>query len=356
MMEKIENDHDRKFYLATQKAWILFVAWLRTQTGQLACVALVAIAIGYGIGFARAGKYSDDKLIANPRASMSKDGKAVTFQPESPALNLIQTKEAKAGTATLSFTAPARIVATAALSTQQGDRVILFESADITSLYSQYRQAKGNFLRSSRNFRRTKEMYNNEAATAKDLNDAENDFATSKAVFMENEVKLRTAGYNPDSLETLKPKTAWLISDIPEAQINEVERGEAVKVDFSAMPGEITVGKAESIGDAIDPVTRTIKVRVVLPNPNGKILPGMFARADFGTLQNGTVVVPITSLVSVDDKNYIFIAKSPTEFEARVVTVAATSGESVAVTSGLKLGEQVVSKGAMLLKGVYFSF
>lgn len=129
-----------------------------------------------------------------------------------------------------------------------------------------------------------------------------------------------------------------------------------MKVEFYSMPDLKVVGKADSIGDAIDPVTRTIKVKVVLSNAKGKIMPGMFAKADFGAYENGTIVIPVSALVSVEEKNYVFVASSDEEFQRRSVLIAPMHGDSVVVTSGLKNGEKVVSRGAMLLKGLSFAF
>ncbi len=327
----------------------------KVKTLKISVGTLVILLAGYELGRWRAGRYFDEQLERVPRAYASENGRIIHIPKNSPAREVLQVINSSKGNASLRVTAPARVVAVSSASPRKDEHVILFDSPDVTSLFSQYRQAKANFLRSSKNFERTKDMFANEAATGKELNDAENDLSAAKAVLVENEVKLRTVGFDPENLEKLKAKTALLISDIPETQISEVQKGEDVKLEFASMPEAVIVGKADSIGDAIDPVTRTIKVKVLLANPKGRIMPGMFAKADFGAYENDIVVIPSSALISVEEKNFVFVAKSDEEFERRQVTVASARGENIVVIGGLAQGERVVSKGAMLLKGLSFS-
>ncbi len=81
----------------------------------------------------------------------------------------------------------------------------------------------------------------------------------------------------------------------------------------------------------------------------------MLSNADFGAYENDIVVIPSSALISVEEKNFVFVAKSDEEFERRQVTVASARGENIVVIGGLAQGERVVSKGAMLLKGLSFS-
>ncbi len=291
------------------------------------------------------------------RPTVSDRGATIAFPQESPGLRQIVTQKIVRGTTTLPVIAPARVVATIAdAGGAQSDKVLLFESQDVTSLYSQYRQGKANLLRAQRNFDRTKEMYDNHGATAKDLNDAETDLGTARASSAEYQAKLRAAGFDPAELEAAPAGTAWLISDVPESELNEVQRGEEVDVMMSAFPDRKFTGHAAAIGDVVDPVTRTVKVRVSLPNPGRRFLPGMFARVDFGDPKSGVLILPASSVVSVEERDFVFVEASPGVFHRRPVVLAATTSSEVVVDSGITEGERVVTGGAMLLKGLSFGF
>ena len=71
--------------------------------------------------------------------------------------------------------------------------------------------------------------------------------------------------------------TVWVAADIPEDRIRLIRPGETVEISMPAFPGERLTGRVRKIGDAVDPQTRTIKVRAELPNPSGRYKPEMFA-------------------------------------------------------------------------------
>lgn len=97
-------------------------------------------------------------------------------------------------------------------------------------------------------------------------------------------------------------------------------------------------------------------MRVSTPNPNGRILPGMFARVDFGDPINGVVLFPASGVVTVEGADYAFIQVSDTGFVRRRITIGASGDRDVIVLKGLSDGERVVTDGAMLLKGLSFGY
>ncbi len=299
---------------------------------------------------------SEDNLPISRKAVVIDDGRTIAFPPGSPGLRQLTTIVVKKGTALISAIAPARIVASILPSIEGKDKAILFESADITSLYSQYRQSTANVDRSARNFARVKEMFDNQGATAKDLNEAEADAATARASMAEMEGKLKAIGFNPSELQSAKAGTVWLICDVPENQLHEVQQSEDVDIRFSSFPDKKYIGKEEAIGAIVDPVTRTVKVRVSLNNPKGLFLPGMFAQVDFGDPQSGVILLPLSAVIAVEGKDYAFVESAPGEFHRRQLTLTNSSEKQTIVLDGLEDGDQVVIGGAMLLKGLSFGF
>ncbi|HEY6953554.1 MAG TPA: efflux RND transporter periplasmic adaptor subunit [Bacteroidota bacterium] len=297
-----------------------------------------------------------NSLPISRKAVVSNDGETITFPPGSPGLQELKTSQVRKGTALISVIAPARVVASILPAVDGTEKVILFESADVTSLYSQYRQSRANVDRTTRNLLRTKEMFESQGATAKDLNEAETDAATARATMAEMDGRLRAIGFNPSELATAATGTVWLICDVTEPQLHEVQQGEDVDVRFSAFPDKKYIGKEESMGAIVDPVTRTVKVRVSLKNPHGQFLPGMFAGVDFGDPQSGVILLPLSAIVTVEGNNYVFVETMPGVFQRRQITITNSDEQRTIVLQGLEDGENVVTNGAMLLKGLSFGF
>jgi len=290
------------------------------------------------------------------RATVSEDGKTVVFPAGSTGLDQIKTTVAHEGKVLVSVIGPARVVATITPAIALNGNIILFESPDITTLYSQYRQSRSNVDLTSKNLLHVKEMFDNQGATSRDLNQAETDAANARSAMGEMEGRLRALGFNPAELESVKTQTAWLISDVPESELHEVQKGEDVDIYFSSFPGQKMIGSAAAIGDIVDPVTRTVKVRVTLKNPGGRLLPGMFARVDYGDPRSGVIVLPYTAIVTVDADDYAFIETANGEFTRRKVTISNANALNALVLSGISDGEKVVTSGTMLLKGLSFGY
>jgi cobalt-zinc-cadmium efflux system membrane fusion protein len=117
-----------------------------------------------------------------------------------------------------------------------------------------------------------------------------------------------------------------------------------------AYPGETLHGKISNISDAMDPVSRTLKVRVILPNPNHRLKPEMFANLTVARTTAPEFLLPTTAIIYDGSTSYVFLQTAPGKYERHKVTTAALRGKTVVVASGLNDGDQVVTKGAALLR------
>ncbi len=329
----------------------------RTLQHTLYAIALASTLVSIaGWGGCRKSTGTDLTEIGTPRASVSENGELITFPPGNPGLNVLKMVQVRKSSVLLPVLAPARVVAGVSSTATDSNHVILFDSPDMTSLYSQYEQSVSNVGLAEKSLKRVREMYQANAATEKDLSQAEADETNARTAMREFESKLRAVGFQPAELEHIPPGTIWLISDVPESQLNEVQRGEEVDVYFTSNPGKKFTGRAVDIGGAIDPSTRTAKVRVTMNNPAGQFLPGMFARVDFGDPMSGVIQLSPTAVVSVEGKEYVFVAATPTQFRRREITTLNAADGRVVALHGLESGEYVVTDGAMLLKGLSFGF
>lgn len=327
-----------------------------------AVVLTLLMLILAGIYVWRYSGSTDESNNHAAQAEVSEDGTKIKFPENSPGLNLIKTIEIRNGETTTRIIAPARVVMSVIKNGVNSS--ILFESSEMTSLYSQYRQSRASLDRTRKNFQRVRNMFSNSLATSRELSDAEGEMLSAQAVCNEFDVKLRAEGFNPNELISAKVGTSIIIADVPESQLDETTVGEQVNVILSSFQNKVFAGTVVAIGDIIDPTTRTVKVRVAskssesfsLKTGSKQILrPGMFGTVDFGYSQN-SVNIPIAGIVTVEEQNYVFVATSAREFERRAVSIINNDARNVIVQSGLSENEKVVISGAMLLKGLSFGY
>jgi RND family efflux transporter MFP subunit len=151
----------------------------------------------------------------------------------------------------------------------------------------------------------------------------------------------------------------WLTLDVPSEEADYVVLDQRVHFQTSGTSGDVT-GRIAWISTEADPQTRTVKVRAVLDNPDGRL-----RNETFGTgrivlrSEADAIVVPSESVqwdgscqvVFVRDKDFFASDQSPKLFYPRPVRVGARTDESVEILAGLLPGEVVVTKGAGVLRG-----
>jgi len=148
----------------------------------------------------------------------------------------------------------------------------------------------------------------------------------------------------------------WVQANIPEKDIPFVHSiratgGTQVEVRINAYPKEVFKGPITYVGDVLDPVTRTMQLRVELPNSDGRLKPEMFATIRlFSETQPDRLAVPEAALQRDQDRTFVFVQRSTTEYELREVHVGESNGTLTAILGGLNEGEQVVTHGAFVLK------
>ena len=144
--------------------------------------------------------------------------------------------------------------------------------------------------------------------------------------------------------------SVWVSSDVQESYISLVRKGEQVEIALSAYPNEKFSGRVLQIADVEDPTTRTIKVRSELPNPNGRLRPEMFAQIRLIGESKQMPVIPMGAILQADGKSVVYRELSPGVFQAVNVTTGGKAGDKIAIASGLKAGDRVVTDGVMLLR------
>ena len=143
----------------------------------------------------------------------------------------------------------------------------------------------------------------------------------------------------------------WVVGNVPEKDVQFIRKDQKVNVVLAAYPHAIFAGTITYIGDVLDPATRTMSLRVTVPNPDRLLKPEMFAIVSvFATSSPDTLSVPLAAVQDGPVDKMVFVQRETGVFEARTVKLGSEEADVVRVLEGVKAGEQVVSKGSFALK------
>lgn len=144
-------------------------------------------------------------------------------------------------------------------------------------------------------------------------------------------------------------KDVWIWANVYESDIARVKEGYRAKVTTLAYPDSVFVGKVDKVNQILDPLTKVMKIRIVLPNKNGQLKPQMFANI---TIENKegkhAVIIPSSALVSEDGKSFVVVYHQKCNLQIKEVQVLKTSGDTVFLKSGLRTGEKLISNQPLL--------
>jgi membrane fusion protein (multidrug efflux system) len=169
------------------------------------------------------------------------------------------------------------------------------------------------------------------------------------------------------SLQQLNP--IYLDISLPEQRMGAMIEGTMLRATIDAMPGMVFDGRVTAIEPQVDPNTRNFKVQATLQNPDGKLRPGSFAHVRFALSgERDVLVIPQTAVSFNPYGNAVFVitqvdrAAGEMDMQGkpltgkkfvvkqRFVKTGSTRGDLIAVTDGLKPGEQLVTSGLLKLR------
>ncbi len=169
------------------------------------------------------------------------------------------------------------------------------------------------------------------------------------------------------SLQQLNP--IYLDFSLPERQMGQVQEGTMVRATVDSMPGKTFEGRITAVEPQVDASTRNFKAQATLQNENGALRPGTFAHVGFALGgERDVVVIPQTAVSFNPYGNAVFVISKVKRkagetgmdgkpvtgdklvVQQRFVTTGATRGDLIAVTSGLKPGEQIATSGLLKLR------
>ena len=277
-----------------------------------------------------------------------------------------------------------------------GQRLFVLESPDLGSAKADYAKAVADVERSERALTLARELFEMKAIAEKEIREADNDNRKAVAERERAAARLRALGVSPDQLTNVANRTdasttlvvraprsgvvvernvtpgqvvaygtsdqpvnlfviadlstMWVVADVYEPDIPKVRRNQAVVVTLPCCPGERYEGRVAYISDSVDPQSRTVKVRAVVPNRDRALKAEMFVRARIDTGSQRVLVIPQNALHLAEGNTFVLVETSKNQYARRPVKLGADLGGAVEVLEGVGPGDRVVANGSILLK------
>jgi len=155
--------------------------------------------------------------------------------------------------------------------------------------------------------------------------------------------------------EVANLKSVWVNFDLYETDLEKVNIGDKIKMEFSSYPGKIFLGQVNFINPIVDPTTQVAQIRVIYTNTLKPVYPGTSVKGIFKSEPNDDkkmITIPKTAVLWTGKRSIVYvkdlISNEPT-FHLREVTLGNLNSSGYAIIKGLEVGEEVVVNGAFTI-------
>lgn len=250
---------------------------------------------------------------------------------------------------------------------ERGDVLVELDGAEARADLA---EAEAALVDSESQFRRTRDLYAQQALSLSQLDQIEATLNANRARVAAAKARLAdtviTAGFDgrtgfrnvsvgslvsPGVVITTLDDTSVMKLDftVPETYLYLLQKGLPVTARTPGLPGRTFEGKITNIDSRVDPVTRSIAVRAEIPNRDGILRPGMFMTVNLQGNVTQTLLVPEAAIVPEQGSTYVFVVKDGV-VERRAVKLGRRRPGEVEVTVGLQEGERVVVEGTQNIR------
>ena len=265
------------------------------------------------------------------------------------------------------------------------DPLVELDSPEFGQAKEDYANALADQRLAEAGWERAKTLYDQAVLPRKELQEAENTLAHARDGVSRSLMHLHNLGVSDDQINNrylvrspiagviterhvnpgmeVRPDLAeplFVVSDLQslslymnvfEKDLGLIQVGTQVSVSVPAYPDRKFPATVEYIDKLVDEATRTVKVRCKLSNPDGKLMPAMYAIADVRSgAQDKAVVVPLTALFTEGEGDQVFVRLGDGHYQQRDVKVRLRFKDRAVIAEGLRSGETIVAEGALLLR------
>ncbi|MGH6691295.1 MAG: efflux RND transporter periplasmic adaptor subunit, partial [Gammaproteobacteria bacterium] len=141
----------------------------------------------------------------------------------------------------------------------------------------------------------------------------------------------------------------WVEAELREADAAMMAEGDAATVELAAFPGRPLIGRVEYVYPTLQQQARTLKARIAIPNPGGRIKPGMYATVRLSAPLRSALTVPASAVVNTGERSIVFVDMGEGRIVPQDVEIGRIAGDLAEVLSGLEPGQRVVTSAQFLL-------
>jgi membrane fusion protein, copper/silver efflux system len=141
----------------------------------------------------------------------------------------------------------------------------------------------------------------------------------------------------------------WIMADVFEYEAPNIRLGQTARVSIQALPGRVFNARIDFLQPQVDPMTRTLKVRLNMDNPGVMLKPDMYADVEFLVNIPSRLTVPADAVLNAGERKTVFIDRGSGYFEPRQVKTGEREGDRIQILSGLSGGERIVTSGNFLI-------
>lgn len=257
-------------------------------------------------------------------------------------------------------------------------------SPELGSAQSDSTRAQAELAQAERNMARTKDLYAVSGVAGKDLEQAQLDLERARAEAERTSLRLKSLGaastvdqrfvlrspiagvvverntnpgmeWRPDQpgaplFVVSDPTYLWCWIDAPERVLGMLHPGMKVTLRASAWSKEIFKAQIDDIEDALDPVSRTMKVRAKLRNLERHLKGEMYVTAELTSQARGTLDVPAKAVFLNNEEQQVFVRTAEGQYTRKTIVPVATNDQWISIAQGLNKGDEIVVDGALYLQ------
>ena len=175
--------------------------------------------------------------------------------------------------------------------------------------------------------------------------------ASPASGYVLNKIAVQGARVTPGEplFEIANLDRVWVQADVYESELQYVHPGSAATMTLSYAPGRTWTGRITFIAPIVDPMTRTVKVRLEFDNRDGALKPDMFGDVVIQQPARLVIVVPDSAVLQTGTRSVVFVIKPDGTFEPREVSLGTKSDQFYEVRSGVAAGEKVATQANFLI-------
>lgn len=175
-------------------------------------------------------------------------------------------------------------------------------------------------------------------------------YAPSSGIVVEKEAFQGRAVQPGERLYTIADLSeVWIEAEIREADAGLVREGSPAAVELAAYPGRLLTGRIEYVYPTLQPESRSLKVRIAVPNPDGRIKPGMYATVRLTAPVRTALAIPTSAVIRTGERQIVFVDMGDGELMPHQVETGRVAGDYTEVLSGVEPGQRVVASAQFLL-------